>query len=241
MISLILAVLGFAVWMVVSELQHAAARRWAELAAGLGGTHQIGRRGLWRRAHHILAQPGGQPLLVARDPGRTDGASTRLVLAAPGLAEACLVLARERDLAWWTQFRMVEMRVGDEVFDARFKLMSDAPARVRLWLDLEVRRALRVLYGWKLVVGGREIVLEHEDNPPSLEAVRAAAQAAMLLADSENRWRQRWHDVAPFLDVRDSIDPISTYFEDSLRWGVLTINVQHGPPALGSADRKSVV
>ena len=42
-------------------------------------------------------------------------------------------------------------------------------------------------------------------------------------------------DVAPFLDVRDSIDPISTYFEDSLRWGVLTINVQHGPPALGSA------
>lgn len=41
-------------------------------------------------------------------------------------------------------------------------------------------------------------------------------------------------DVAPFLDVRDSIDPISSYFEDSLRWGVLTINVQHGPPALGS-------
>jgi imidazolonepropionase-like amidohydrolase len=41
-------------------------------------------------------------------------------------------------------------------------------------------------------------------------------------------------DVAPFLDVRDSIDPISSYFEDSLRSGVLTINVQHGPPAPGS-------
>lgn len=34
--------------------------------------------------------------------------------------------------------------------------------------------------------------------------------------------------VAPFLDVRDSIDPISFYFEDSLRAGVLAINVQQG-------------
>jgi len=36
-------------------------------------------------------------------------------------------------------------------------------------------------------------------------------------------------DVAPFLDVRDSIDPVNFYFEDSLRWGVTTINVQQGP------------
>ncbi len=35
-------------------------------------------------------------------------------------------------------------------------------------------------------------------------------------------------DVAPFLDVRDSIDPVNFYFEDSLRWGVTTINIQHG-------------
>jgi imidazolonepropionase-like amidohydrolase len=34
--------------------------------------------------------------------------------------------------------------------------------------------------------------------------------------------------VAPFLDVRDSIDPISFYFEDSLRAGILTLNVQQG-------------
>ncbi len=38
-------------------------------------------------------------------------------------------------------------------------------------------------------------------------------------------------DVAPFLDVRDSIDPISFFFEDCLRSGILTINVQQGPPA----------
>jgi imidazolonepropionase-like amidohydrolase len=34
--------------------------------------------------------------------------------------------------------------------------------------------------------------------------------------------------VAPFLDVRDSIDPISFFFEDCLRSGILTLNVQQG-------------
>ncbi len=35
-------------------------------------------------------------------------------------------------------------------------------------------------------------------------------------------------DVAPFLDIRDSIDPIAYFFEDSLRHGVTTLNVQQG-------------
>ncbi|MEO0650404.1 MAG: amidohydrolase family protein [Planctomycetota bacterium] len=35
-------------------------------------------------------------------------------------------------------------------------------------------------------------------------------------------------DVTPFLDVRDSIDPINLYFEDCLRWGTTTVNVQQG-------------
>jgi imidazolonepropionase-like amidohydrolase len=35
-------------------------------------------------------------------------------------------------------------------------------------------------------------------------------------------------EVAPFLDVRDSVDPISFYFEDSLRAGITTINIQQG-------------
>jgi len=35
-------------------------------------------------------------------------------------------------------------------------------------------------------------------------------------------------DVAPFLDIRDSIDPVSFYFEDCLRYGITTVNVQHG-------------
>jgi len=35
-------------------------------------------------------------------------------------------------------------------------------------------------------------------------------------------------DVAPFLNVRDSLDPVNFYFEESLRNGILTINVQQG-------------
>ncbi len=35
-------------------------------------------------------------------------------------------------------------------------------------------------------------------------------------------------EVAPFLDVRDSIDPVAFYFEDCLRYGITTVNVQHG-------------
>ena len=35
-------------------------------------------------------------------------------------------------------------------------------------------------------------------------------------------------DVAPFLSIRDSLDPVNLYFENALRWGITTINVQHG-------------
>ena len=35
-------------------------------------------------------------------------------------------------------------------------------------------------------------------------------------------------DVAPFLDIRDSIDPVAYFFEDCLRYGMTTINVQQG-------------
>lgn len=35
-------------------------------------------------------------------------------------------------------------------------------------------------------------------------------------------------DVAPFLNVRDSLDPVAFYFEDCVRWGITTVNVQQG-------------
>lgn len=35
-------------------------------------------------------------------------------------------------------------------------------------------------------------------------------------------------DVVPFLEVSDSVDPVNAYFEEALRHGVTTINVQQG-------------
>ena len=35
-------------------------------------------------------------------------------------------------------------------------------------------------------------------------------------------------DVAPYLSVRDSVDPVNYFFENALRKGITTINVQQG-------------
>lgn len=35
-------------------------------------------------------------------------------------------------------------------------------------------------------------------------------------------------EIAPFLSIEDSIDPVNFYFQDCLRSGITTINVQHG-------------
>lgn len=43
-------------------------------------------------------------------------------------------------------------------------------------------------------------------------------------------------DVAAFLDVRDSIDPVNFYFENALRAGVTTVNVQHGDNCVVGAN-----
>lgn len=47
-------------------------------------------------------------------------------------------------------------------------------------------------------------------------------------------------DVAPFLDVRDSIDPVNFYFEDALRWGITTINIEQGSHCVVGAQGRVV-
>lgn len=47
-------------------------------------------------------------------------------------------------------------------------------------------------------------------------------------------------DVAPFLDVRDSLDPINVYFEDCLRWGITTVNIQQGANCVVGAKGRIV-
>ena len=47
-------------------------------------------------------------------------------------------------------------------------------------------------------------------------------------------------DVTPFLDIRDSIDPVSFYFEDCLRYGITTVNIQHGRSCVIGAQGRVV-
>jgi hypothetical protein len=150
--------------------------RWSEYAQHLKGPCQV-------------VSPPGRPL--------------RVRLRTHDLGHGCLALAREREGAWWTRFAdLAELHLDDEVFAERFHLRTDAPARARLWLDRDVRRALRVVYGWRLAVSDGALELEADDATPPLAQVLAARDALEIFAQVENRWRQRWSDVAPFLDAR---------------------------------------
>lgn len=66
------------------------------------------------------------------------------------------------------------------------------------------------------------VVLEHPELVAFPGFVEAYTSSGMDRAN-ENL------DVAPYLSVEDSIDPVNYYFENALRRGVTTINVQQGP------------
>ena len=47
-------------------------------------------------------------------------------------------------------------------------------------------------------------------------------------------------DVTPYLNVRDSIDPVNVYFEDCKRWGITTVNVQQGTDTVVAGNGRIV-
>jgi len=47
-------------------------------------------------------------------------------------------------------------------------------------------------------------------------------------------------DVAPFLSIRDSLDPVNAYFENAKRWGITAMNVQHGSQCVIGAQGRVV-
>jgi hypothetical protein len=178
-------------------------RRWRELAEGLGGRYLPVREGFWRETHRIVGAGASPALLLERHPAGDDRTVTRLVHDAPDLRGARLVVAREHDpLGLVRGAGLGRVTTGDPVFDEHFVTFADAPARARLWLGLEERRALRVLYGFRLVVEGGRIILEHDEDLPALAQVQAAHAAARLLAGAEARFCERWSEVAPFVDAR---------------------------------------
>jgi hypothetical protein len=183
--------------------------RWLVAAERLGARFVPDSPWRWRRTLRIVAPPEAPPLLLERGSRGDDPKVTRLVLDAPGLSGARLLLVRENDRAALARAAgLVRFATGDALFDEHFVAFADAPARARLWLGLEERRALRVLYGFRLLVEGAQVILEHDEELPGLAQVQAAHAAARRLAGAEARFCERWSDVAPFVDAkRASHDP----------------------------------
>ncbi len=100
-----------------------------------------------------------------------------------------------------------------------------------------IEKGVIVIEGGRIVaVGGPDTQIPWD--APVLDASKWTAFPGFVEAHT-NRGMDRANeaiDVAPFLTVRDSVDPVSFYFEDSLRWGVTTINVQHGPDCVVGAQ-----
>jgi imidazolonepropionase-like amidohydrolase len=92
----------------------------------------------------------------------------------------------------------------------------------------EIDKGIIVIEGGKITAIGADVKIPWDATV--IDAGNLIAFPGFVEANS-SRGMDRPNenlDVAPYLSVRDSIDPVNFYFEDSLRWGVTTINVQQG-------------
>ncbi|MFT5058765.1 MAG: imidazolonepropionase-like amidohydrolase, partial [Planctomycetota bacterium] len=91
-----------------------------------------------------------------------------------------------------------------------------------------IENATIVIEGGRVTAVGTDI--KYPWNAEVKEYPNAVAFPGFIEALS-NRGMDRANeniDVAAFLNVKDSIDPVNFYFEDALRAGITTINVQQG-------------
>ncbi|QDU65053.1 amidohydrolase family protein [Engelhardtia mirabilis] len=106
----------------------------------------------------------------------------------------------------------------------------------------EIENGVIVVEDGRIVAIGPAAEVEKPWDAPVVGGPELVAFPGFIEAHS-NRGMDRPNeniDVAPFLDVRDSIDPINLYFEDCLRWGVTTINVQQGNDTVVAAKGRIV-
>ena len=85
-----------------------------------------------------------------------------------------------------------------------------------------------VIEGGRITAVGADV--EVPWDVPVIDATDLVAFPGFVEAHT-NRGMDRSNeniDIAPFLSIRDSLDPVNAYFEDSKRWGVTAMNVQHG-------------
>lgn len=94
----------------------------------------------------------------------------------------------------------------------------------------EITDGILIIEDGRIVAIGRQGEVEKPWDAPVLGGPNVVVFPGFVEAHS-SRGMDRPNenlDVAPFLDVRDSIDPINVYFEDCRRWGMTTINIQQG-------------
>jgi len=92
----------------------------------------------------------------------------------------------------------------------------------------DVENGVIVIEGGRITAVGADV--EVPWDVPVIDATELVAFPGFVEAHT-NRGMDRPNeniDVAPFLSVRDSLDPVNMFFQDALRWGITTLNVQHG-------------
>ncbi len=94
----------------------------------------------------------------------------------------------------------------------------------------DIEKGVIVIEGRKITAIGAESAVQIPWDAEVLDVPELTAFPGFVEAHSA-RGMDRPNeniDVAPFLDIRDSIDPVNFYFEDALRGGITAINVQQG-------------
>jgi len=121
------------------------------------------------------------------------------------------------------------------------KLVIEA-GRIVQDASTEITDGIIVVEGGRIVAIGRQGEVEKPWDAPVVGGPEFVAFPGFVEAHS-NRGMDRPNeniDVAPFLDVRDSIDPINLYFEDCRRWGMTTVNIQQGNNCVVGAQGRIV-
>lgn len=92
----------------------------------------------------------------------------------------------------------------------------------------DIENGVIVIQGGRITAVGADAEIPWD--VPVLDASDLTAFPGLVEAHT-NRGMDRANeniDVAPFLSIRDSLDPVNQFFEDAKRWGITTLNVQHG-------------
>ena len=109
------------------------------------------------------------------------------------------------------------------------KLVIEA-GRIITQAGPEIADGVIVIEGGRIVAVGRADEIEKPWDAPVLGGPDFVAFPGFVEAHTSSGMDRSNEniDVAPFLDIADSIDPVAYYFEDCLRWGITTINIQQG-------------